>query len=191
MLVPDGRRIVWGWINGFPNGRGWNGSLSLPRLLSWSRDGQLSQNPAPQLEHLRGKSIVWRNMRLEAGEQPLALPNTNTLEILGRIDLATADVLSLTISGKAATSRPVTIEIGRPPAAKTQADLSLSLDRNDRKLNLRVFIDRSVIEVFANGTLCATKVVAPIEPGSTLSLQARGGAAKAKRIECWPMKTIW
>src|SRR5262249_2953154 len=30
----DGGRLLWGWINGFPGGRGWNGCLSLPRVLS-------------------------------------------------------------------------------------------------------------------------------------------------------------
>ena len=39
MLVPDGGRLVWGWVNGFPNGRGWKGCLSLPRELSFSRQG--------------------------------------------------------------------------------------------------------------------------------------------------------
>jgi len=37
MLIPDGRRLVWGWVNGFQAGRGWNGCLSLPRQLSLSR----------------------------------------------------------------------------------------------------------------------------------------------------------
>jgi beta-fructofuranosidase len=65
MLVPDGRRMVWGWVNGFPGGRGWNGCLSLPRVLSFSRDGQLRQNPAPQLSKLRGERVAWRNLRLD------------------------------------------------------------------------------------------------------------------------------
>src|SRR5439155_3203781 len=43
MLVPDGRRLVWGWVNDFPGGRGWNGCLSLPRQLSFSREAELRQ----------------------------------------------------------------------------------------------------------------------------------------------------
>src|SRR5258708_3366104 len=67
MQVPDGRRIVWGWVRGFPGGHGWNGCLSLPRLLSLSRGGDLRQEPAPQLSKLRGEGIKWRNIRLEDG----------------------------------------------------------------------------------------------------------------------------
>jgi len=64
MLVPDGRRLVWGWVNGFPGGRGWNGCLSLPRQLSFSREGELRQHPAPQLRKLRGKRAAWQNVPL-------------------------------------------------------------------------------------------------------------------------------
>jgi len=61
MQLPDGRRIVWGWLNGFPGGHGWNGCLSLPRVLSLTEDGQLRQSPAPQLRALRGDAIAWRH----------------------------------------------------------------------------------------------------------------------------------
>jgi beta-fructofuranosidase len=97
MLVPDGRRLVWGWVTGFPKGRGWNGCLGLPRELSFSADGQLRQVPAPQLEKLRGKSITRKNIRLESGSETFALPKTNTLEILAEVDLQTATGVELAI----------------------------------------------------------------------------------------------
>jgi len=81
MLVPDGRRIVWGWVNGFKSGHGWNGCLSLPRELSLSKSGQLRQEPAPELRKLRGKSVEWRNVPLSADAKPFKLPATNTMEI--------------------------------------------------------------------------------------------------------------
>src|ERR1700742_343873 len=87
MQVPGGRRVVWGWINVFPGGRGWNGCLSLPRLLSFSRDGQLHQTPAPQLEKLRGKQMQWRGLDLAGHNTALPLPKTNTLEIQAELTL--------------------------------------------------------------------------------------------------------
>ena len=74
MQVPDGRRLVWGWLNGFPGGHGWNGCLSLPRQLSLARDGQLRQIPAPQLAKLRGKPVEWRHLRLSGDGETLRLP---------------------------------------------------------------------------------------------------------------------
>src|SRR6266404_4067882 len=73
MQVPDGRRIVWGWVRGFSGGHGWNGCLSLPRLLSLSRNGEVRQTPAPQLSKLRGKAVEWRNIRLESAGKTLTL----------------------------------------------------------------------------------------------------------------------
>ncbi len=75
MLVPDGRRLVWGWINGFPDGRGWNGCLSVPRLLSFSSDGQLRQNPraaagkiARQRNGLEKYQRGWHSKKIPAGD---------------------------------------------------------------------------------------------------------------------------
>jgi beta-fructofuranosidase len=52
-LVDDkGRRILWGWVRGFKEKRGWNGCLSLPRILTLEGN-KLVQKPAPELAVLR------------------------------------------------------------------------------------------------------------------------------------------
>ena len=71
------------------------------------------------------------------------------------------------------------------------AKAPLSLAKGERKLTLRIFIDRSVLEVFANETACVTKIISPLEANATLAIHAAGGTASAKRIRVWPMKTIW
>jgi sucrose-6-phosphate hydrolase SacC (GH32 family) len=71
------------------------------------------------------------------------------------------------------------------------ADVSLTLPKDEHKLRLAIFIDRSVLEVFANETVCATKVIPPLDAGATLKIVSRGGLAQAKRIQAWPIKTIW
>ena len=43
------------------------------------------------------------------------------------------------------------------------AKAPLSSAQGKRKLNLRIFIDRSVLEVFANETMCVTKIISPLE----------------------------
>ena len=191
MQVPDGRRLVWGWLNGFPGGHGWNGCLSLPRLLSWSRDGQLQQNPAPQLSRLRGKKVEWRNIHLDNGSETLTLPNTNTLEILAEIDLKTAKSIELRIKGGAQDAQPIIVSSDGSELQVMNAKAPLPLPNGERKLNLRIFIDRSVLEVFANETVCITKIISPPDAGATLEIRANGGSANAKLVQAWPMKTIW
>jgi beta-fructofuranosidase len=191
MLVPDGRRLVWGWVNGFPDGRGWNGCLSLPRQLGLTRDGQLRQYPAPQLSQLRGKLAEWNNIHLENSGDTLVLPNTNTLEILAEIDLTTAKSIELKIQGGANVGRPVAVSFdgGKLQVLDTSAPLTFA--NGGRKLTLRIFVDRSVLEVFANETVCATKIISPLEANPTLEIRAEGGSATVKRIQAWPVKTIW
>lgn len=191
MQVPDGRRIVWGWINGFPAGRGWNGCLSLPRVLSLSGDGQLRQSPAPQLTKLRGKSVGWRDLLLGSSGSSLRLPPTNTLEMRLEINLESAPGVLLTFNGQSGHATRVMIKAGRAQSKEAGAEVTLPLDESEHRLSLAIFMDRSVLEIFANESLCATKVISPLEPGATLQLQALAGTALAKDVRCWPMKTIW
>ena len=55
----------------------------------------------------------------------------------------------------------------------SDADVSLALNRSERNLSLRIFIDPSVLEVFANETLCATKVISPLDANATLEIPGR------------------
>jgi beta-fructofuranosidase len=191
LQLPDGRRIVWGWVNGFPGGRGWNGCLSLPRVLSLSSDGQLRQSPAPQLGKLRGATVSWRNTDLRGEGATFHLPPTNTLEIQAQILLRTSGSVSLTLKNAASNPPPVVMTFDGSEFKMTGAEGRLSLSGPEQQLDLRIFIDRSVLEIFANDTLCATKIISPLEAGATLQISAPDGSAQAKRIEAWPMKTIW
>jgi beta-fructofuranosidase len=191
MQVPDGRRLVWGWVNGFPGGHGWNGCLSLPRLLSLSRDGQLLQDPAPQLNKLRGKAVERRNVRLENGVETLLLPKTNTLEILADIDLNSAKSITLQFKSGAKDAPSIVVKFDGSELTAMDTKAPLTLAKGGGKLRLRIFIDRSVLEVFANGTVCATKTISPLDANATLEIRADGGTANAKLIQAWPVKSIW
>ena len=60
-----GRRILWGWVPDFPTGKGWNGCLTLPRVLTLEDDGSLGQTPAPELVQLRGERFSMSDVALE------------------------------------------------------------------------------------------------------------------------------
>jgi beta-fructofuranosidase len=53
-------------------------------------------------------------------------------------------------------------------------------------LKLRIYLDRSVLEVFANGRQCITQRIYPSRPDSLgISLFARGGSVKVKSLNAW------
>ena len=62
----------------------------------------------------------------------------------------------------------------------------------DEPLQLRVFIDRSVVEVFANGKQCVATRVYPGRQDSTgVSLRAQGSPAELRSLNAWKMKNIY
>ena len=55
-------------------------------------------------------------------------------------------------------------------------------------LHLRVFIDRSVLEVFANNRQCITQRIYPVRSDSVgVVLFSCGGATDIKSFEAWQM----
>ena len=66
------------------------------------------------------------------------------------------------------------------------------LERGGELIKLRVFIDRSVIEVYANGRLYLAMRVYPGRKDSVgVSLRAQGQDAVLKRLDAWQMLSIW
>ena len=56
----------------------------------------------------------------------------------------------------------------------------------DEPLKLRVFVDKSVVEVFANGRQAVMRRIYPSREDSLgVALFSRGGAATAATLEAW------
>jgi beta-fructofuranosidase len=57
---------------------------------------------------------------------------------------------------------------------------------------LRVFVDRSIVEVFVNGRQCVAMRVHPSRADSLgVSLLAQGQEAELRSLTAWPMKSIF
>ncbi len=63
---------------------------------------------------------------------------------------------------------------------------------NDETLKLRVFIDKSVVEVFVNGKQVVAVRVYPSRKDSLgVSLRSQGKDSELKSLEAWQMKNIY
>ena len=72
-------------------------------------------------------------------------------------------------------------------AVKDVRSAPLRLARG-QTLRLRIFVDASVVEVFANGHTCLTGRVYPTGADSRhAALFAEGGAVRARRLEAWDL----
>ena len=62
----------------------------------------------------------------------------------------------------------------------------------EENLKLRIFIDRSVVEVFVNGKQCVAVRVYPDRSDSVgVSLRAQGSAANIKSLDAWQLGSIY
>jgi beta-fructofuranosidase len=188
LQLNNGDRIVWGWVTGFPGGRGWNGCLTVPRSLSLSRDGKLRQSPVQQLSKLRGALTQWRNVDLGEDARTFVLPRTGSFEIGLELDFQNTAGLTIELQGESGNAATISFDGQKLKFANAEAPL---FPGTQNQLRLTLFVDRSVLEVFANDTACATKVIKPLGSNATLQIRAEGGQAKAMKVRTWPMDTIW
>lgn len=190
------RRILWGWLT---EGRtveaqraaGWSGVMSLPRELKLV-GSQVQMRPAAEVETLRGKRLGAE----AAGD---------CLEIRAEIDVGDAARAGLKLRAAADGSEQTLVYYDRGQrllcvdrsrsSTDRSADLGMQsgpllLGRGEA-LRLHIFLDGSVIEIFANDRFCLTVRVYPLGPGSTgVGLHASGGAAKMVSFEAWEMRPI-
>lgn len=62
----------------------------------------------------------------------------------------------------------------------------------DESLRLHVFLDHSIVEVYANEGQCLTKNIYPSRSDSQgIALFARGGELVVRSLNAWQMATIW
>ncbi len=190
------RRILWGWLTEGRNAEaqraaGWSGVMSLPRVLS-AQGVRLEMRPAPEVEALRGNRLG-----LDAAGY--------CLEVRAEIDPGDARHAGLKVRAAPDESEQTLIYYDRI-AKRLAVDRSKSstdpnVDRvlqsgpfalgTGEPLRLHLFLDGSVIEIFANDRACLTTRVYPVNPQSIgLGLLSVGGKAKLISQDVWEMQAI-
>jgi len=185
-----GRRILLGWICGFKPRRGWNGCMSLPRILTLDEEQRLIQSPAPELKKLRGDRHAVQKLALNNKEQRLKGIAGDTMEILAEFEAGDAETFGLKVRQSQDGKNAVTIRYtnGNLNVAGTDVPLKLISGR----LKLHLFIDKSVIEVFINdGVTSVTRVEYPGENDLGVSVFAENGNATLRSLDVWKLKSIW
>jgi beta-fructofuranosidase len=182
----DGSHVLWGWVNGFPAGKGWNGCLSLPRRLGLDSQGRLVQTPVEQLGSLRGNPAR-QQMTLQNGT-PFGLNErlSRSFEIQVHIANKTANRVVIRFAGGDTNrSFEIVAEKGAIFAAGTAAKLKSEGAFPDK---IQVYVDHSVVEVYTeDGLTVVTKVIDVPMANARIEFRAEGGIAD---IECevWPIE---
>lgn len=186
------RCIMYGWISGFKDGRGWNGCLALPRVLSLDSDGLLRQRPVKELRKLRHKHIAAETVELNDSGLVLEEARGDTLEIIVKFEFIDADVVGLKVRRSEDGKRGVVISCDGETLDVAGVKVALEAAGGEKSLTLQVFLDKSVMEVFVNdGRRAVAKVIYPGERDVGIELFAEGGAVRVRSLDVWQMKSIW
>ncbi|MDE7120474.1 MAG: GH32 C-terminal domain-containing protein [Muribaculaceae bacterium] len=212
--APDGRRTVIGWMSNWQYAAEvptlqYRSANTLPREIGLFEgpDGQIyaSSTPSPELLALRGRPVV-HGARFNVGQKgrKYALPAAN------------GGVCEIVVDFEAREAAEVCFELANGDGEKVAmvydtAARTLSFDRRqsglvdfskdfpavtvaptfetDGKISLRIFVDRSSVEVFGNdGRFAMTNLVFPQAPYTGLTVWATGGKARVGNLTIYPVE---
>ena len=203
----SGRRIMWAWIFDGRSGRtrnesGWSGTMSLPRVLWLGKDNTLRMRPAKELASLRYNAKKLADQAVK-GDSELDLKGVSGNSIELSLDIAgggakqfgvkvccSPDGKEQTLIYYDAADKKLKVDtrkssLGEGPKKIEAAPFEL---KADEPLKLRIFVDKSVVEVFANDRQAIARRIYPSDKKSTaVKLFANGGAIKASSVEAWDM----
>jgi len=212
MVDNKGRRILFGWVL---EGRsaaaqwasGWSGVFSLPRVLSLREDNKLRMEPVPELKVLRGKHHQFNNLHITDASSSLPIDVWgDCLEIIAEFVPGDAKEFGFKVrctpDGTEQTLIFYSYESRSLNVDRERSSLSPEVDRYEQggpleltagtTLKLHIFLDKSVVEVFANGQVCLTSRIYPSRTNSLgIGLFARGGSVELKSMDIWEMRSNW
>jgi len=201
----QGRRIMWSWLFdygsfGVRREQGWSGTMSLPRVLSLSEDGQLVMDVPREIESLRYDAFTRRNFTLQS-DTGLVVDEIrgNSLELYVEIESSDAQEFGIKVCVSPDGQEFTVISYDRGEGKlKVDARMSGPEDKaksveaapfelkNGERLKLRVFVDKSVVEVFANSRQAVVRRIYPAQPDSLgVSLFTTGGPVELHTLKSW------
>jgi beta-fructofuranosidase len=161
-LAPDGRRILWGWAR--VKGDGWNGCLTLPRVLTMRPDGRLGIEPAKEMEKV--PSIDSESKVNTAREISLDKHPADRLELRARVTPLKATRFGIRLDGvKDQPAIPITeIDLAKKRLTVGKVQAAFELIDGETALTLHAYLDRSILEIYVNDRACVTVPLA-VKPG--------------------------
>ena len=193
MLTPDGRRVVWAWIRGMPLTP--EGVQALPRELELPADGVLRMKPLRELEKLRYENKQEMDIIVKSGgEYPLKGPTGDALELKILFSAPLPEEFGLHLLGNEENNEDTMVIVaGADKEVLTVGNLNADFQlRKDEDLTLRIFIDKNLVEVFANDRQAISYAHKKyVHENPNLNLFARGSDLKVKNVSVWKMRSIY
>lgn len=208
---PSASPVMIGWANNWAYAGDlpttpFKGVMALPRQISLRRTGaglHLIQQPIAAVANLREPATVTRSgLRLTNQRLTLA-PNTgNAYELLVTLAPGTAKRVGLKLAQSRDEETVLYYTDGRLQLDRTRSGNvafnkrfasveSAPLTPRNGLITLRIFVDKSLVEIFANdGERVITDQIFPTQSAGGITLFAEGGTADVRRVAVYPIKAV-
>jgi len=213
-LSPEVSPVSIGWANNWKYAQDiptmpWRSAMSLPRSLSLKKinnEWLLLQEPVTSINLLRSApTLRLENVIVETSK---TLPvKSQQFELILSVKFSTYSTFGLRIFSSNGHEMELgydyssqTLYIDRSKTSNISFNKSFeklgryetSLALNNALLHLRIFVDKSIVEVFANdGQAVMTMQVFPNEIDSEIELFCKNGKAIIKNLTLWSINSSW
>ncbi|QJD82060.1 GH32 C-terminal domain-containing protein [Cohnella herbarum] len=185
---------------------GWAHNGGLPLVLSLRSDDTLGVEPIPELQSLRGQKLV------DVSQTTIGAANAKLNQIQG-------DMLEVVLEAQINTAKKFGISLRKTADGSEETKLfydtdnqTLNLDRWKSSLNpdvqkgiqngkmeldgdllkLHIYLDRSMIEAYANGKNSITSRVYPTRGDALgLNIWSEGGEVSIQKLQVWEMNSAY
>lgn len=202
------RRVVlfgWLWERQSPESQaaaGWAGVQSLPRVVTLSPTGHLDFAPVPEVDSLRDDLLFHSTMTDLKRGFSLEL-QTNTIEIAAEIEPQDFGVCQIAVlrSPDGCEETVVSCDLGARTLSidTTKSSLdesavrelrSVRMSDRDGRVSLRIFVDRSVVEAYANGTVLTARVYPRKADSTQVRISAGGVSCPVGSLDVWRIMDV-
>jgi len=154
-------------------------------LRSFPEGLRICRSPVREIESLRVKSHAWKDLVVRPGEDPLAPVKAELLDIEADIALGDAAEVGWELRGQR-------LSYSVKDCKLSLLGKSAEAPSENGRLRVRVLVDRTSVEVFANEGKVPMSFCWLPEPGDRrLGFYAAGGSARLVSLQVHELKSAW
>jgi len=191
--TPDNKRVQIGWMNrGDYPGMPFNQQMSFPcelSLRSFDQQLRLYRYPIDQIEKLYLEEFEISNKNIAPGENPLSEITGDLFDIYMEVFPGNVPEFGLRLHDEAITLKRGSGSTGYRISALGKSAFVVGANEN---IKLRILVDRTSLEVFANdGEVSMSSCFLPGDKDTGLELFVKGGDLQVMNLKVRKLKSIW
>lgn len=213
----DSRRLWLGWMSNWQYANDvptspWRSATSIPRelkLKAFTEGVRVVQTPVKELETIRGTSKKWKNLTISpASHNVLAGQSGDAYEINAEFKVSPGSAAEFGFKVRTGENqftkvgydrRNAKLFVDRSESGNDTFNPAFNIGKEtaplkpvNGKVKMRIFVDRSSVEVFGNdGKQVITDIILPDRSSKGLELYAANGGVKVKSLTIHPLKKVW